>query len=172
MIFVGIDPGLGGALAVLWPDTSHVVFHDVPTLQNSKKPNRRDYDITAMDSLLLALSLEKNIHVGIEAVSFMPGRAGDGRVRIGAASAGLIGKGFGIWLGLLVARRVPYTVIQPATWKRNLMAGMPKEKSASILRAKQLFPKVWSELTLVKHHNRADALLLAEYVHRSLSLTK
>ena len=76
------------------------------------------------------------------------------------------GVGYGIWIGILAALNIPYTEVHPVTWKSKIMAGMGKEKDASIARAKQLYPT--ADLSLKKHHGRADALLIAHF-GRSIS---
>lgn len=50
--------------------------------------------------------------------------------------------------------------------KKEMLAGRGKEKDASRLRALELFPHLQEELKLKKHHNRADALLIAEWGRR------
>ena len=96
--------------------------------------------------------------IGIEKIHSMPGQ--------GVASMFSMGEGFGIWQGILQAFFMPTTFITPQAWKKALMAGMPKEKDASRIRAIQLFPSVAEELKLKKHHGRADALLIAEFLRR------
>ena len=47
-----------------------------------------------------------------------------------------------------------------------MLADMAKDKGASLLRAKQLFPQCAAQLQLVKDHNKAEALLIAAYGQR------
>ncbi len=98
---------------------------------------------------------QENIHAIIERSQAMP--------KQGVSSTFKVGVGYGIWLGLLVAIGIPYTEVRPNIWKAKMLAGKGKDKGASIIRAKQLFPQISNELTLVKHHNKAEALLLAAY---------
>lgn len=98
---------------------------------------------------------QDSIYVVIEKSQAMP--------KQGVSSTFKVGVGYGIWLGLLVAIGIPYTEVRPHIWKAKMLAGTGKDKGASILRAKQLFPQISGELNLVKHHNKAEALLLASY---------
>ena len=160
MVYIGIDPGLDGALAVS-DSPGNLRVLDTPTLIVAGKKNRRDYDIPMMcDYLTKAMvSPPAYCRVGIESVHSMPDQ--------GVASSFNFGKGFGIWLGLVVALKMPYDLIIPQRWKKVMLDGMGKEKDASRLRAQQLFPT--SELSLKKHHGRADALLIMEFLRRQCS---
>lgn len=97
-------------------------------------------------------------HVFLEQVHSMP--------KQGVASSFNFGRGFGLWEGLLAGMRFPYTLVSPQRWKKAMLADMAKDKGASVLRAKQLFPNCVEQLKLVKDHNKAEALLLAEYGRR------
>ena len=66
----------------------------------------------------------------------------------------------------LVCLTIPYTLVTPQRWKKELMDGMPKDKDSSRVVAIRLFPTFATELKLKKHHGRADALLIAEYLRR------
>ena len=157
MIYVGIDPGLGGAVAVIGPG-HYVRLYDVPILMLTKK---REYDLASMVSIFSAFSLEVSlgqVHVALELVHAMPGQ--------GVTSMFTFGRGTGLWEGILAGLGLPYTKITPQRWKKAMLDGMPKEKDASVVRAKQLFPG--ADLRLKKHHGRADALLIAEYLRRTL----
>lgn len=154
-------PVFDGAVAVL--DGNDVSFLDTPTLEVSGgKKAKRSYDATAMATFLnqfgdsdsdLAIN---HVSCGIESVHSMPEQ--------GVASSFAFGVGFGMWLGILSALKIPYTLVTPQRWKKTLMDGMGKDKDASRVVAMRLFPS--ADLHLKKHHGRADAILIAEYIRR------
>lgn len=148
MIYIGIDPGLSGAVAAITDEGCDVV--DTPTLMLKK----RDYDVVGMRQALAGFLVYKDTIAVIESASAMP--------KQGVVSMFNFGRGLGLWEGLLCALSIPYTKVRPARWKKVMLSDMPKEKDASRLRAMQLFPNV--NLSLKKHHGRADALLLAAYL--------
>lgn len=158
MIFCGIDPGLDGAVAILHQNGT-VEFYDTPTVQIGKK---RDYDLPGMREILARLddldTCTQKPLVALERVHSMPGQ--------GVASMFSFGGGFRAWEMALVCLRLPYELISPQRWKKALMDGAPKDKDASRVVACRLFPNLNGELKLKKHHGRADALLLAEYLRR------
>lgn len=167
MIYVGIDPGLDGAVATIGPDGAASVY-DTPTLLVGKK---RVIDAKAAAGRLSLVAvpslpfecwagteLDPRILIGLERVHTMP--------KQGIVSAFSFGTGYGVWLGVLAAYGLPHELVTPQAWKKVMLAGAPKEKDSSRQKAIQLFPGV--DLHLKKHHGRADALLIAEYLRRTV----
>ena len=153
MHIIGIDPGLTGAVAIL-PEG---LFFDTPTASVKKGSSKKVYLVAEMVTILAIVDRD-NAHVYIEDVHAMPGQ--------GVSSTFSFGRGYGLWEGIVAALGIPYTLVSPVRWKRAMMDGMGKEKGASRVRAGQLFPQFADLLGLVKHHGRADALLIAEYGRR------
>jgi crossover junction endodeoxyribonuclease RuvC len=150
MIVIGIDPGLTGAVASLDSQGELLHLHDTPvmTIQIGRK-TRQDYDPQAMRELLLPY-VENACYLFIERQQSMPGQ--------GVSSTFKTGLGFGLWLGIIAALQIPYTIIAPLRWKRS--AGLVgREKDASRQRAQQLFPT--APLTRKRDHGRGDALCIA-----------
>jgi hypothetical protein len=158
MNFIGIDPGFDGAVALMsqGPDDVRVSLFDTPTLEvwgGAKR--KRHYHIVEMVKIL-----KENMPIQIAAledVHSMP--------KQGVASSFVFGRGLGIWEGILTALGIPIQMVSPQRWKKLMLAGCGKEKDASRLRASQLFPQ--AELSLKKHHGRAEALLMAEYIRQA-----
>jgi len=120
---------------------------------------KRNNKIELNEEEIFKLILEKATlikHAVIEKAQAMPKQGTVSMFRYGVA--------YGFIRGLLKTMRIPYTLIHPKTWKKEMMPDMGKDKGASILRVQQLFPT--TELTRKKDHNIADAILLAEYGRR------
>ena len=136
--FLGIDPGITGAFALIDTDGEYIVH---------------DFD---GEQLLAELLLPIQFAV-IEQVHAMPGQ--------GVVSMFNFGKNYGWYQGLLTALRIPYALVTPATWKKGVVfptdGATPKERSLTV--ARRMFPK--ANLKAKSHHNRADALLLARYCY-------
>jgi crossover junction endodeoxyribonuclease RuvC len=163
-VFLGIDPGQTGCLAMIQPLTSGpaiIRFFDPPLFQvKSGKKIKNEYNEILMARALKDFSSYTAAGVSevvcvLEKVSAMPDQ--------GVVSMFNFGMGFGLWRGMLSALEIPYSLVHPATWKAALMKDMPKEKDAARLRATQLYPQAASELSRKKDIGRADALLLAHY---------
>lgn len=158
-LIVGIDPGLNGAITFMRSDVS-IEIYDTPTFEiQSGKVKHREYDIVRMAHLLNSFST-CSCHVALEKIHSMPGQ--------GVASMFKMGVGYGIWQGLIAMKGWPITLVAPQRWKKTMMDGMGKEKEASRFRALQLFPRLLDQLNRKKDHNRADSLLIAEYLRREV----
>lgn len=168
MLYIGIDPGLTGALAVIDSETKDISFVDTPVVEiRVGKKVKHQQDAYAISSLLRALSSGKDVMVTIEKVNAMPGSDGEGgRQSMGATSAFNFGLGFGMWLGILAALEIPHQQVHPRTWKSVMMADQGKDKDASRVKAMQLFPQSAKDLTRKKDHGRADALLMSAWAIR------
>jgi crossover junction endodeoxyribonuclease RuvC len=168
MAWLGIDPGLDGAVALVQPDGS-VRFWDTPFVEVEGKAKtkagnakvRTLYDRAAMASIIASANLIAQDGIQgavIESVHSMP--------KQGVASSFKFGMGFGIWLGILAAKMLPHDLVDPRRWTRALLADMPKGDEAAVVRAGELYPAVSSELRTPRGRlllGRADALLLAHY---------
>jgi crossover junction endodeoxyribonuclease RuvC len=150
-MYIGVDPGLGGAVACVGSDGALVALYDVPTLTlKTSRGTKQEYDVPGM-VVLLAPHKGPRSHVLIEESQAMPGQ--------GVRSTWTTGYGYGLWLGVLGALGLAHTRIRPAVWKRRL--GLTSDKEQARLRAQQLFPS--ADLRRKRDHGRAEALLLAWY---------
>lgn len=153
-VHLGIDPGLSGAIAILVDDGTVQVF-DAPTCIIKK--SKRDFSGVEMSKLLGPYAGREDVIAALEQCHSMP--------RDGVSGAFSFGRGIGIWEGILSAYRIRYERVTPQRWMHYMLDGVPKGKEASRLEAQRMFPKV--DLSLKKHHGRADALLIAEYSRRT-----
>lgn len=155
MIVIGIDPGLSGALAFMGKNTLVVIDMPTVTIQRNSK-NKREIDLAGLIADIDALGPAD--HAYVEQVGAMPGQ--------GVSSMFAFGKSYGSILGILAAKRIPYTLVPPVRWKKAL--GVPAGKDAARHRASQLLPAYAELWPLVKHDGRAEAALIAEYGYRKL----
>lgn len=143
MIYVGIDPGKKGAMAVL--DSGVValaLFEDGKYAEVLKSLSGQD------------------VRVCLEHVNAMPGQ--------GVTSMFSFGENFGYIRGLLEAFGLPYELVRPQKWKKEFGIS---DKNASIEVCKRLFPGVPIRRTdrcRKDDDNMAEALLMAEYARRRL----
>ena len=154
--YIGIDPGLDGAVGKIRLDGT-VRVHGTPTLVISGKTgDRRAYDLPGMRALL---GLCLGAHVALERVHAMP--------KQGTRSTFTFGYGLGLWEGLLVGLGLSYEYVTPQRWQKVLLDGQGKGKDAARVVAMRLFPQVAVQLKRKKDHGRADALLIAEWLRRT-----
>lgn len=161
--FLGIDPGVTGALARYEPETGALEVADIPTLKVSGK--------TLIDEHALARIVDdwsSSIReVWLELVNAMPSVGGERR-GMGAQSAFNFGRTYGLIRGVCAANFLIVVDVTPGTWKRGL--GVPGKVSggddAGRLRASQLLPRHSGLWTRKKDGGRADAALIALYAAR------
>ena len=142
---VGIDPGITGAMAVLNASGELVSLQDLPVIADR---SLSWVDGDQLRTLLIAVGPARVI---VERVGAMPGQ--------GVASSFKFGCGFGSILGVIQVLQLPLELVTPSTWKRDF--GLSRDKHASLHKARLLFPH--ADLGLLKHHNKAEALLLANW---------
>ncbi len=159
MIFIGIDPGLDGALAAIDNSGCPRLFDTAALTIKGGAKQKRIMNIYSAATAIHHLQREGLCTAALEDVHSMP--------KQGVASSFSFGRGLGIWEGLLCALGIPVQMVSPQKWKKVMMDGMGKEKDASRVVAMRLFPD--AELHLKKHHGRADALLMAEWLRRTTS---
>jgi hypothetical protein len=141
MRIVAADPGITGALAVYDHGTLESV-HDMPVHDGLT-------DGGALGDLL------KEWHpdiVVIERVQPMP--------RNGSIASFSLGTNYGIIIGVTTALSHPLAKLRPSEWKRR-MGLLKKPKEASQRLAIELWPAHAPMFRLAKHHNRAEAALIA-----------
>ena len=162
MIYIGIDPGLSGAVGVLTDVLNTGVYaasvFDTPTVLVEGEKSKHKYLTTAMALLLKPFADRQDVLAVLENVHSMP--------KQGVASSFCFGEGKGIWEGILASFEIHTELVSPQRWKKEIMADQGKEKSAARFKAMQLFPSLADQLKLVKHDGRAEALLMAEYARR------
>ena len=147
---LGIDPGKEGCVAAVSRTTREIVFHDCPVYKDGKKEH---VDVRGCADLLMNYVGTDMELITMERVHAMP--------KNGSISAFSLGYSYGVWLGIINTLQLPHKLVTPQAWKKSMMPGELKEKDSSRVVAVRLFPHSAGQLKLVKHHNRADALLIA-----------
>jgi crossover junction endodeoxyribonuclease RuvC len=157
-LIVGIDPGLSGALAVIEGGVV-VLLADLPVVRFSDARIKNRIDAASLARLLEPYAGAVHAAV-VEKVGARPGEAASGAFSFGYTS--------GCIAGVLGALNMPTTPVMPAVWKKAL--GLTSaSKDASRGRALELFPSLADQLARKKDHDRAEAVLLAEYGRRHLT---
>lgn len=143
MIAIGIDPGKGGGIAVLF-DSGVACGYPMPTTERDVCDILSEFDETIRAQPVAAR---------IERVASSP--------QMGVVSAFTFGRGYGGLLMALTALRIPFEEVLPRTWQKELGCLTGGDKNVSKRRAQQLFPQ------LKVTHAIADALLIAEFCRRT-----
>lgn len=143
MIYIGIDPGKNGGIAVIKSDKTRA-------------------HVYSEEYLLLVLGYyaeDKQVVCYLEHVHAMP--------KQGVSSTFNFGMNFGFIQGVLKAYGIPYELVTPQKWKKEFSCTSDKNTSISV--CKRLFPNVNLKATdrcKKDHDGMAEALLIAEYGRR------
>lgn len=151
-MYLGIDPGFSGALAILDKELHVVHYEDMPLIEVGGK---RELDEPELRNIFRRFSpYYVDLTVGIEKSQTMPNQ--------GVVSSGRYMASYGFLRGLCVGMGLPYILIRPPSWKKVMLMDMPKEKGSSIQKVGQLYPDI--KLTRKKDHGISDAILIARYM--------
>jgi hypothetical protein len=184
-VYLGIDPGADGAIGLLCGRLYAVV--DIPTFlvgrTRSKKLSAEEtartgkktktskgtktlFDHQGILELFRAMRpIKDRICVCLEEAQVQVKGKG-----CNAYSGYRVGVGYAIWPLYLASRGWPVEEVTPGVWKQRMgLQGVKGEPSAqakerSRRKALGMFPK--ASLKLKQDHNRAEAMLLAEYLRR------
>jgi len=138
-LFIGIDPGKAGGIAA----TTGVLS------LASKCPETIADMAIFLDSLT---DMGQRPFAVIEKVHSMP--------KQGVVSTFTFGKGYGSWLGILSALKIPYIEVTPQSWMKHY-GTMPKIKKERKHHLKHLAQQRYPELPVTLY--TSDAILLAHY---------
>lgn len=177
MIALGIDPGLTGAICGINSVTRAVVIVDMPTREvigGGMVKSRIDGRELANAMRALAPADLGPPVVTCELVHAIAGkREGQG----GMQQMASLMRSFGAIEAILDAMRYPCSFVRPQEWKKFYDLGataaekeLPQSQRSTAMKrralemAHSLYPQTQAtSLRLAKHHNRAEALLLAHF---------
>lgn len=152
-LYLGIDPGAGGAIASLDAEGRLVAVEDMPTcLVKVGRTDRRRVSASLLRDLLAADG-DAITMIVLERVGGMTGQS--------ASASFTFGYGCGLVEGVIAALSLPVVMVTPQAWKRS--AGIPAAKGAAREAAMRLWPAWSSKFARVKDDGRAEACLLARH---------
>lgn len=146
MIYIGIDPGKNGGIAII-DDNFKYCNYVYPFSEE-----------TLVDKLN-AFIYDDVCFCIVEQVHAMP--------KQGLSSTFNFGRNYGFIQGVLKTYRIPFELVSPQKWKKEFSC--TSDKNTSIEVCKRLFPNAnlkASERCKKDHDGMAEALLMAEYGRR------
>lgn len=142
MKIMGIDPGKTGAIAII--EDGRIIHVDQFNCKTTL------FRKTEYEQIMNALSFKPDSII-IEDLMVLSRQKG---MQTSATNHGFI-------QCVLVGNDYQFDIVKPNEWKRTL--GLSSDKQESFDMANKLFPDASPYLTLKKHHDRAEAILLAYY---------
>ena len=155
LAYIGADPGMSGALAILIDGA--VAVADMPALEIDGK---RQMDMWTLSRHLTNWALAHDVRaVAVERVHAMP--------KQGVTSSFNFGFAAGALQQAIASAGLPMTLITPGTWKAIYgLRGGKENKDMSRQKASQLFPSFAHLWARKKDDGRAEAVLLAHYASK------
>lgn len=153
-MILGIDPGKSGAAILLSPD-GEIHPQSLCGLDSAHAFNHW-LKYGSLWSLIDFIYIEK--------AQAMP--------KNGAVSMFNYGQGFGEIIGIVTALQIPYELVPPAKWTKEMLAGVPagiEGKERARIACERLFPEANLLATprcKKPHEGLVDALLIAEWGRR------
>ncbi len=138
MVFIGIDPGKKGGVAVIYEDICNV------------------YPYSDKNLIQVCWIYRRNCFATVENVHAMPGQ--------GVTSTFSFGKSFGYILGVLDAYGIPHTEVDPRAWKKEF--GVTADKKTSIWKCEELYPGLNlypTKRSRTKSDGMAESVLISLY---------
>jgi len=158
-LVIGIDPGVTGALARISDYGDRLSYdwvEDMPVLEATR--GRRKVDAARTAALIRAAQhplsrVFTKVEIWIEDTHAMP--------KNGSIASESLGRSKGVVEGIAATLEIPLYLVSPQKWKRYF--SLKSGKDAARAKASELMPR-WVEMwRLKKHHNRAEAALIALY---------
>lgn len=157
---LGIDPGNSGAIALLQlkKGQNSAIFAGVWDLPSKAIKGRKRLEIGEFSELVKSILQDKNLDNFIAAIE----KVGQIRTEADPFSSFVFGFATGATHGVLAAAGIRIFPVTPLIWKTSL--GLSSDKSKSIELATRLYPDSKSFLGKIKHHDRAEAILIAHFL--------
>lgn len=146
---LGVDPGITGGIAFLFPASNRVIAEDIPVAGGEV-----DVDTLAARIRQMAPTVAM-----IERAQAMP--------KQGVSSTFKFGMAYGALRAVVAAMQVPTHLVTPAKWKGHFRLSADKEQTRAM--ALRLWPGVGS-FARKKDHGRAEAALIARYAAETIVL--
>jgi crossover junction endodeoxyribonuclease RuvC len=166
MLIIGIDPGLTGAFAVLNHRGEAIAVHDLPVMPiaeaGPKATIKTEIDVRALYTLLRSV-----IPADETALCVMEHASSIGAVQGEMAKLSLAATKAYV-MAVLRLQGLDVRRVAPVTWKRHYGikepeagSGNPDGKKQALIHARRIYGR--EHIPLAKHHNRAEALLIAGF---------
>ena len=151
-IFIGVDPGKSGGIAIINVFTNEIFV--TPMILSGK-----DVDAKAIADWITSNTYKYEHPITcIEKVHAMPGQGVTSMFKFGFVT--------GVMHGIIRTLGIPLHLVTPQAWKKEILAGTPKDKEAAIDFCRRIYPQVnllATERSRKPHSGIADALCIARY---------
>ena len=153
MKIIGIDPGLSGAIAVMY-DKKVINMYDMPVMAEGKKNKRQLNSSQLVNIIKENIDEDEEAIVVVEQVNAMPGQ--------GVTSMFNFGQTFGAIKGVCAALKLPIFFVRPSKWKKHFEL-INSSKDSSRTKVIEMYPTLSGQLAKKRDVNKSDAILIAKF---------
>jgi hypothetical protein len=185
MIFIGVDPGRTGAIAAIDENKTILMLEDWPDLSTKKVIKKRNSEKKKTKTIHNIPGEIKEVCCIWEKFVFNYGKVEaliaierqhahshrgnkEEKTTVGMTSTVVLMQTYTAWLTLFCCHGHIHLLPTSYNWQKEILGKKHREKmdtkAESLKVARQLFPS--AQLNLKKHHGRADALLITEWLRR------
>lgn len=153
-VYIGVDPGVTGAIVGITRDGKLLRCDDIPAVKDGSKREVLVSQVSDIFNQYVVDYGSTGLFVTLEKHTPRPGQ--------GISSQCKLARICGQIEGIVASLGISYQIAHPRTWSKVMrdVEGIDL-KARSMVSASRRFPDL--DLSLKKHHNRADAALIAEY---------
>lgn len=169
MLWVGIDPGKQGAIAALDENGRVVFIADMPLDEEGEL----DY-LNMGDVFAGLLNFDESLDVTMEKVRPMPHFSAGKKIGHSSIGGFKLGENYGAWRREIGAYKIKPHLVDPSSWKRIMLAGLPPGKESSVKMAERMWRHNEASFRTPRGRlldGRAEACLLAELGRRTWRLS-
>jgi crossover junction endodeoxyribonuclease RuvC len=154
-LFLGVDCGLGGGIALIDHDGQLLIVEDMPVVARGTKAK---LEVDGANLAFLLRPYASDIKVAaIERPTAMSGQ--------GVSSSFNFGYSVGALVGVVQALAIPVLLPSPSTWKRSMQ--LPADKDVVRGEAIRKWPAHADLFRRKRDDGRAESAFLAEFARRS-----
>lgn len=154
-LFLGVDCGLGGGLALINHDGQLLIVEDMPVIARGAKA-KLEVDGANVAHILRAYANDIKV-AAVERPTAMAGQ--------GVSSSFNFGYSVGALVGVVQALAIPLVLPAPSAWKRAMQ--LPADKDVVRGEAIRKWPSHADLFRRKRDDGRAEAAFLAEFARRS-----
>lgn len=157
-LFIGVDNGKSGYISAIDSNRKCITKYPIPIIKTTK--SKWEYDTQELNRIISIIShfAQYKLLVVIEKSQALQG----------AISTHSVTRCASLVEGLVVAYNIPYILVRPQEWKKEIFKGIRVDKEDSKGAARLVASRLWPELNFStkNSHDLAESLLMAEYGRR------
>ena len=160
MIYIGVDPGLGGGIAIMKPKGIETMIMPTNTIEKTGK-NKRVIDHKGLKEIFEVFK-SVTCYATIEKQQAMSKQG----IKQGVGAMVTLGIGYGALIQVLTDFEIPFDEVRAQVWQKEFGIARGDTKEQALQVCQDLFPKLnllATKKSRVAHKGIVDAVLIMQY---------